>query len=315
MPGPPRHRVRRVLPADHQLDLMRNSVQLILLYSSEATARTITAPLARAKIVLQVQHLAVPSAGLPYRSAFDAVFRMGKREGRWAAWKGNLTNVLRGPVNSWSSSYTFLKLQSWLNPPGSKDPRQTLLAGCLAGMTTTALEYPLQYARNLLAADLSPRGPKVYSGILDSIVRVVRGHGALSLYRGLGFGMVGSGLQTSIRLFTFDSLSRSTRLDGIQVTPPRAWEKLGIAVFASVLGQWLAYPFDTVRRLAMLSTTPGYLGLYHTPMEAARQLLAIHGVRGFYHGILPGTLRTVVAGAAHYTIYVFLADAMGDVRG
>lgn len=228
------------------LESMRASLEVALLYLSDAVARTLTAPFSRTKVVLQTQHLAIPASGLPYTNGVNALREQWLREGRHGFWKGNLAHILRGPLLSWSSSYTFLKLQSWLQPTGTTKPihSRTLLAACLAGATTGALEYPLQHARNLLAADLSPKGSKPqYTGIWDALWQTGRGHGVLSLYRGLGIGMVGNGLQILVRLPVFDALARAGGVDGIGTGEPKAWMRLGVAVAATVVGHWVACGF------------------------------------------------------------------------
>ncbi|KAI9010221.1 mitochondrial carrier domain-containing protein [Hyaloraphidium curvatum] len=293
---------------------LRATVHGLMLSAADAAARTASAPLARAKIVLQVQHLAHPAPGLPYAGAMDVLRRQGTREGRGAAFRGNFAHVLRGPLSAYASSALFLRLSSWFAPSTGPMPQsRRLLAAFLAGSSSCAVEYPLGLARTLLAADLAPKGsPKHYSGIWDAVRQTARGHGFLSLYKGLGVGMLGAGIQTVVRLPAYDYLARNAGVDGIVLTERAAWARLGIAVLATVAGQLAAYPLDTVRRLAVLSSSPGFAGTYHGAWDAARQLLALYGWRAFYAGAGAGTARTAVAGAVQYVLFVGLMRFVGD---
>mmetsp|Transcript_7148 Transcript_7148/g.17156 ORF Transcript_7148/g.17156 Transcript_7148/m.17156 type:complete len:108 (+) Transcript_7148:114-437(+) len=65
-------------------------IQLLTIGGSGALAKTAVAPLDRVKLLMQVQHM---SSGHSYRSPFDALKNIFRREGLKAYFRGNGANV------------------------------------------------------------------------------------------------------------------------------------------------------------------------------------------------------------------------------
>ena len=111
-----------------------------------AISRTATAPLETIRL-----RLIVGSSG-PSSNVFLSTFRkIVSEDGPRGLFKGNLTNVVRSAPAKGIDFFAFeiyksafASLSSWLNIP---DSAQKILAGSLAGGTSTTLLYPLDVVR------------------------------------------------------------------------------------------------------------------------------------------------------------------------
>ena len=96
-----------------------------------ATSKTITAPIERVKLLLQLQ---ASSRAVPeYRSAFDAASRVYREQGLMSFWRGNLPNVMR---HIGATGLTFSvkdRFKQVFAPPRSARRRERLAAAFLSG--------------------------------------------------------------------------------------------------------------------------------------------------------------------------------------
>lgn len=108
---------------------------------SGAIAKTITAPLDRVKILLQVsggfESGAIAKAAKK-GSLIQSLIAVGKQEGIAGYWKGNLPQVLRVVPYSAAQLYSYeVFKQMFVDEDGKLSVRKRLMAGAAAGMTAT----------------------------------------------------------------------------------------------------------------------------------------------------------------------------------
>lgn len=108
---------------------------------SGAIAKTITAPLDRVKILLQVsggfEGGAIAQAAKK-GSLIQSLIAVGKQEGIRGYWKGNLPQVLRVVPYSAAQLYSYeVFKQAFADEKGELSVRKRLMAGAAAGMTAT----------------------------------------------------------------------------------------------------------------------------------------------------------------------------------
>ena len=152
---------------------------------SGAIAKTITAPLDRVKILLQVrgglQQGAIAEAAQS-GSLLKSLIAVGNQEGIRGFWKGNLPQVLRVVPYSAAQLYSYECFKQFFTDKetGELNVRRRLAAGACAGMTATILTHPLDTLRLRIAVD-----PKCRS-LLGAITILAKEGGVPAFYRGLG---------------------------------------------------------------------------------------------------------------------------------
>lgn len=206
---------------------------------SGAFARTVTAPIERVKLILQLQgstkHRYPNQPGGAARwTAWDVCRQIYQEEGILSFWRGNWQNVLRvagqaGLHFALMDYYKSLASSPWLLERGTllqqqkdiTDSQQeqlrrwvvSFVAGGLSGATTTTLLYPTEFLRTRLALDLG-RNPTVssnanptraYRGIRDIFVEVLRTDGIRGIYNGYGISLAGSVLYRLLYLGGYDA--------------------------------------------------------------------------------------------------------------
>ncbi|KAL4856149.1 putative envelope ADP [Chlorella vulgaris] len=240
---------------------------------SGAIAKSITAPLDRVKILLQLkggmQKGAIAEAASKGKLV-QAFLAIGKEEGLMGYWKGNLPQVLRVVPYSAAQlcSYELFK-KLFQDEEGTLTVQRRLAAGACAGMTATLLTYPLDTLRLRLAVDPKLRG---VGGAITVLLK--EGSGA-AFYRGLGASMLGIGPYMALELSSYDLL-------------PQSMPSFARGFAAALIATVSCYPLDTVRR--HIQVQAGRSVAYHT---AAAAILRDDGLRGMYRGFLPNALKNL----------------------
>lgn len=112
---------------------------------SGAVAKTITAPLDRVKILLQVrgglEGGAIAQAAQK-GNLIQSLIAVGRQEGLLGYWKGNLPQVLRVVPYSAAQLYSYEVFKQWFaDSDGHLTVRMRLAAGAAAGMTATLVSH------------------------------------------------------------------------------------------------------------------------------------------------------------------------------
>jgi hypothetical protein len=111
----------------------------------------------------------------------------------------NLLRVFPAKAVVFSSNDAYRHLFSRLSMPSSSSTAghrfsasppplsagMSFLAGGCAGMTASAVTYPLDFARGRISGKLGIGGQKAYGGIVQTIVLTVKDEGFLALYKGV----------------------------------------------------------------------------------------------------------------------------------
>lgn len=116
---------------------------------SGALAKTITAPLDRVKILLQVKGgLQKGAIAMAARSGnlLQSLIAVGQQEGILGYWKGNLPQVLRVVPYSAAQLYSYEVFKAWLTDEnGQLSVQKRFAAGACAGMTATIVRFLLLF--------------------------------------------------------------------------------------------------------------------------------------------------------------------------
>lgn len=268
---------------------------------SGAIAKTITAPLDRVKILLQVsggfEGGAIASAAKK-GSLIQSLIAVGRQEGIMGYWKGNLPQVLRVVPYSAAQLYSYeVFKQAFADENGQLSVRNRLFAGAAAGMTATLLTHPLDTLRLRLAVD--PACPNLAAAIRA----LAREGGIPAFYRGLGASMVGIAPYMALELACYDLL-------------PTEMPSFARGFTSALIATVSCYPLDTVRRRIQLVSSRAL------PASAAiAAILTEDGIGGMYRGFLPNAIKNLPNKGVKLTVFdtakkalVAAEEAMGEER-
>jgi len=242
---------------------------------SGAVAKTATAPIERVKLLIQTQDAnpKIISGEVPrYTGIVDCFSRVASEQGVSAFWRGNLTNIIRYfPTQAFN--FAFKDSIKALFPKVDKKTEFgkffliNMAAGGLAGAGSLLIVYPLDYARTRLASDVGS-GKQQFNGLVDCIVKTVRGSGLSGLYNGIGVSIMGIIPYRGTYFGLFDTLSGYNPYQKNENAILRASSKFVCAQVSAISAGYASYPFDTVRRrLQMQSEKPKEEWVYQGTLD------------------------------------------------
>ncbi|CAM6104781.1 unnamed protein product [Calypogeia fissa] len=255
-----------------------------------AAAKTVTAPLDRVKLLMQVHGVRAAQAGIKSSIGFmEAIMKIGTEEGVKGYWKGNLPQVIR--VIPYSAvqllAYeTYKKILKGDNAELSVGRR--LVAGACAGMTSTLVTYPLDTLRLRMAVDPTS---KTMSQV---IVNMMKHEGLSSFYCGLGPSLLGIAPYIALNFCVFDLVKNSLPEEVRKRPEASLLTALASATFATAM----CYPLDTVRRQLQMKGTP-----FKSVADAIPGIIARDGFLGLYRGFLPNALKNLPSSSIRLTTF------------
>ena len=313
-----------------------------------ALSRTATAPIQTVRLRMvagAMDGTAAAKGGLAGEIAL-----LARREGWRALFRGNLANVVRFAPTKGLDFFTFKVYKEFIgerllgDARGDGDERgdgdggdgdgekarlgrirrraartaQSMAAGALAGLTSTALLFPLDNLTTRLAVGggALARGAAAAGGVrglLAAGAAVARAEGAGGLYRGLTPALVGIAPEAALTYGIFDLLKerceRAERRAAVgdgerrKATPAQI---VACAAVASLCGQTFAFPAEAVSRRLTAGAATG------TGVAVFRAILEEQGIRGLYRGLGPASIRIVPMAAISFSSYELLHVAFDE---
>lgn len=286
--------------------------------SAGAFSRTVTAPIERVKLLLQLQHSLETTVSDRPKSAWQVAISIYQNEGFLSFWRGNLPSVMRvsgsAAINFTMMNYykeaavrPFLNSQFLTNTqlgPDQLERRRknvtSLMSGGLAGATSTTILYPIEFLRTRLAADLA-KGKHTrnyqFQGLGHTFSTILKSDGVLGFYQGYGIALFGGIFYRILFLGGYDVLKSETERRNQQESVEGSLslgQRIGIAQVISLGAGTLSYPLDSVRRrLMMQAGKPRAERRYRHSIDCIRQVAQYEGMRGFFLGLGPNILRSV----------------------
>eukprot|EP00531_Pseudo-nitzschia_arenysensis_P015701 CAMPEP_0116142850 /NCGR_PEP_ID=MMETSP0329-20121206/15127_1 /TAXON_ID=697910 /ORGANISM="Pseudo-nitzschia arenysensis, Strain B593" /LENGTH=355 /DNA_ID=CAMNT_0003638111 /DNA_START=94 /DNA_END=1161 /DNA_ORIENTATION=+ len=290
-------------------------------------SRTMTAPIERVKLVLQLQR--VSPVATKNKSAWNVCHQIYSTEGGLRAfWRGNSPNVIRQAGAS-ALNFMFMDaykaiispiLNSTLAFPSNRSNEtrkkrrkivSAFLSGGLAGGTTTTFLYPFEFMRTRLALDVGPS--RMYpNGMRDVFLKIINTDGIRGIYQGYGIALTGVVIYRALHLGGYDACKTELlhRRGNKRDSRISIGEQFAIAQIVSIAAGTFCYPIDSVRRrLMMQAGQPVDARQYANSMDAFQKILAKEGVKGFYLGLGPNIIRSV-AGALMLVSYDFFREGL-----
>lgn len=277
-------------------------MQMIAGGGSGIIAKTTTAPLDRAKILLQIQGMqAKERTTIPkYRGVFGTLKTVVAEEGFLALWKGNAANVMRViPVSAlkFSLNDEFKALVRYNNKNGG--PLTTvdlLLSGTLAGMFQQLVTYPLDVIRTRLAIN----GERFGRSMVQCLVRLVQTEGIKGLYKGLGTTMLTGAPYVGIQMTCYDRLKKAFASEDKKLA---LHSQLFAGALAGIIAQTITFPGDVIRRRQQIDGSNGSARVYSNVRDIIKKMYQQEGIRSFYKGLGANIVRSIPDVAIQFAVY------------
>ena len=273
---------------------------------SAAVSKTAAAPIERVKLLIQNQDEMIKQGRLEkrYTGIVDCFKRTAADEGVVSFWRGNTANVIRyfptqalnfAFKDKFKAMFGFKKDENyWKWFAGN------LASGGLAGATSLAFVYSLDYARTRLANDAKSSkgdGKREFNGLVDVYKKTLASDGIAGLYRGFGPSVIGIVVYRGLYFGLYDSLKPVVLVGPLEGSFLASF-LLGWAVTTGA--STASYPLDTVRRRMMM--TSGQAVKYDGALDCFRKVVAAEGVGSLFKGCGANILRGV-AGAGVISSY------------
>eukprot|EP01126_Amoeba_proteus_P049879 TRINITY_DN5854_c0_g1_i2.p1 TRINITY_DN5854_c0_g1~~TRINITY_DN5854_c0_g1_i2.p1 ORF type:complete len:282 (+),score=26.32 TRINITY_DN5854_c0_g1_i2:751-1596(+) len=258
---------------------------------SGALSKTLTAPLTRLNIMLQIKKVSGENI-----SSLNLFKRTINEEGVLSLWRGNGVNVLKIIPASAINLGTYHVLIRYLKSENNELPSttQSLFAGGVAGALSMSATYPLDVLRTRMSLQLT-------SHVHNHLKNIFMQGG---WYRGLGVGLSEVVPNLAINYAIFESAKAYLSSYRDMMT------QLGIVMSASSISAFISctttYPLVVVRRNMQVLKSPEENKM--TGLQVCRQIWKGHRFGGFFAGIVPFYLQIVPQIAISFSVFDFMQN-------
>jgi len=264
---------------------------------SGVLARTLVCPFDVVKLLVQVDSRD--------RGFLHSVRVLYDRAGIKAFWTGNWVGLSNQGLYS---ATKFLMIKELRPLFGSRAQRfRAAASGALAGAIAQAALYPMDLVRTRIILY-----PGRYSSFFQAAGRIIAEDGVTALWTGLAPTIVGSIPYEGTNYLVYDGIrSLWLRRGEDRRMTPLANAVIGAA--AGLVSQAVAYPFEVVRRLMMMTGDDGRR-LYGSMGEGFKDVWGREGLKGLFRGLKWNTVKAIPFAALQYTLYDEACRAFRDVR-
>jgi len=181
-----------------------------------------------------------------------------------------------------------------------------MASGGLAGATSLAFVYPLDFARTRMAVDIGTGANRQFTGLGQCIRSIYKSDGIRGLYQGFGMSVFGIVVYRAAYFGGYDTLKQVVFNDNKN---PNFFASWLVAQSVTVVAGLVSYPFDTIRRRLMMQAGRGEI-LYKGPLDCFVKLWAESGPKAFFNGGLSNIIRGT-GGALVLVFYDQLKQVIG----
>lgn len=251
----------------------------------------------------------------------EIVQREGLVRGLWAGNGVNLIRIFPAKAVVFASNDVYKRnLQELIGGSSTGSTTKTskttisFVAGSLAGMTATAVTYPLDLIRGRISGTLAASQAsntavkKHYSGIMSTLVLTVRDEGFLALYRGVTPTLLGAIPYEGIKFGTV-GVCESVLFPKTESSYDASTRKLLFGGLGGVLAGLITYPNDTIRRLLQLQGSRSESGIqYRGYFHCLTHTVQTQGISRLYSGLGINLIRMAPNTALQFYAYAKLKE-------
>ncbi|KAK9269739.1 hypothetical protein L1049_001517 [Liquidambar formosana] len=256
-----------------------------------AVSRTAVAPLETIRT-----HLMVGSCGHSTGEVFQSIM---KTDGWTGLFTGNFVNVIRVAPSKAIELFAYDTVKKHLTPEPGEQPivpiPASLIAGAVAGVSSTLCTYPLELLKTRLTVQ---RG--VYKNFLDAFLKIFRDEGPAELYRGLTPSLIGVVPYAATNYFAYDTLRKAYRKAFNQEEIGNIMTLL-IGSAAGAISSTATFPLEVARKHMQAGALNGRQ--YKNMLHALSSILEKEGLPGLYRGLGPSCMKLVPAAGISFMCY------------
>ncbi|XP_024019303.1 adenine nucleotide transporter BT1, chloroplastic/mitochondrial-like [Morus notabilis] len=256
-----------------------------------AVSRSAVAPLETIKT-----HLMVGSCGQSAAEVFQSIM---KTEGWKGLYRGNLVNVIRVAPNKAIELFAYDTVKKYLTPKLGENNKilvpASLIAGAVAGFSSTFCTYPLELLKTRLTVQ---RG--VYKNSLHALMKIAGEEGAAELYRGLIPSLIGVIPYAATNYFAYDTLRKAYKKAFNQDEIGNVTTLL-MGSAAAVVSSCATFPLEVARKQIQAGAFSGRQ--YKNMLHALVSILEREGIPGLYRGLGPSCMKLVPAAGISFMCY------------
>ena len=231
---------------------------------SDVITLTATAPLERVMLLLQTQECRDTST-VSYDGVRDCLQRLVSEQGIASLWCGNTVRISAAILGRSLTEFLNEVVLDRLIPDAKDDDkeakmRRRVVAAFIAGLTSVAITYPLQYAAFQMSGHVG-RDKPAFNSVKECLVTTVRTAGLSGLFRGLGVTMWGILVNRSTCYGNYEWVQKANPFRHSSKSWLQWTSTFGATQVVELFAVYVSYPLETVsRRLQMetLSKPPLY---------------------------------------------------------
>lgn len=254
-------------------------------------SRTFTSPLD------VVKARAIVSNVTETKTTLSVVKDIVAEDGPRGLFRGNLGRCLQSAPVQALNFYSFSIYKDVLLNVFQKkqlNDIDLLLAGSMAGVTSTIFTYPLDVVAMRLTVQKN-----VYKNLGDALTRIAREEGIGSLFKGIGPSLIGVFPYASVTYGANDVLQKVLKRNNKD-------KELGMLTVylcgcaSGWAGMTIAYPFEFLRRRMQLDQGQyAYKGM----LDAMQTVLRTEGPGAFFKGFVPASQRIIPMSGITFLTY------------
>ncbi|PAN23434.1 hypothetical protein PAHAL_4G090600 [Panicum hallii] len=257
-----------------------------------AVSRTCVAPLETIRT-----HLMVGSNGDSMTEVFQSIMNT---EGWTGLFRGNLVNVIRVAPSKAIELFAFDTAKKFLTPKADESPKTflppSLVAGALAGVSSTLCTYPLELIKTRLTIEKD-----VYNNFLHAFVKILREEGPSELYRGLTPSLIGVVPYAATNYYAYDTLKKLYRKTFKQEEISNIATLL-IGSAAGAISSTATFPLEVARKQMQVGAVGGRQ-VYKNVFHALYCIMEKEGIGGLYKGLGPSCIKLMPAAGISFMCY------------
>ncbi|RLN13034.1 hypothetical protein C2845_PM09G18230 [Panicum miliaceum] len=257
-----------------------------------AVSRTCVAPLETIRT-----HLMVGSNGDSMTEVFQSIMNT---EGWTGLFRGNLVNVIRVAPSKAIELFAFDTAKKFLTPKADESPKTflppSLVAGAIAGVSSTLCMYPLELIKTRLTIEKDD-----YNNFLHAFVKILREEGPSELYRGLTPSLIGVVPYAATNYYAYDTLKKLYRKTFKQEEISNIATLL-IGSAAGAISSTATFPLEVARKQMQVGAVGGRQ-VYKNVFHALYCIMEKEGIGGLYKGLGPSCIKLMPAAGISFMCY------------
>eukprot|EP00056_Hartaetosiga_gracilis_P008889 m.127619 g.127619 ORF g.127619 m.127619 type:complete len:320 (+) comp13014_c0_seq3:51-1010(+) len=181
---------------------------------------------------------------------------------------------------------------------------KSFISGSMGGFACKIVEYPFDTLKVL------QQRQEGKISVVSTLRGVVHSHGFLGLYKGLTAPLIGSMLENAVLFAGYETSSSVLNKANIFTSGVPHYMTCGF--FAGVGVSFVLTPVELIKCRLQVENLDGAKAAYKGPMDAARTIYKMEGVRGLYRGHIATMLRECPGNTAWFTTYNVLRRQLVD---